>query len=161
MGTYKQNEHNKKEILKHLRNLLGNVGAACKAVGIGRTTYYNWLKDDEAFKEEAERVVLEGREELVDMAENKLATNIANGCVTSILFTLKTLGKKRGYIERIEKTGADGAPLESGSAVIVLPSNNRDSGKSIESQYLDYLKKGGESVKGLPLPDGYKEEKED
>ena len=42
-------EHKKKAILEALEKSLGVVTTACKNVGIGRTTYYQWLKDDEEF----------------------------------------------------------------------------------------------------------------
>ena len=36
----------KKAIIEALIKSLGVVSTACKIVGIGRTTFYDWLKDD-------------------------------------------------------------------------------------------------------------------
>ena len=49
---------------------------------------------------------------MVDTAELKLWHSIQNGEAWGIAFCLKTIGKDRGYIERQEVTGADGAPQE-------------------------------------------------
>ena len=38
----------------------------------------------------------------LDYAESKLVENIGKGDTTAIIFTLKTKGKSRGYIERSE-----------------------------------------------------------
>ena len=42
------------------------------------------------------------RESLVDLAEENLEADLRNGNQKATLFTLKTLGKDRGYVERTE-----------------------------------------------------------
>ena len=44
------------------------------------------------------------------MAESQLHKQILDNSVPATIFYLKTKGKKRGYIERQEITGADGVP---------------------------------------------------
>lgn len=86
-----------------------------------------WCNDDEQFAQALE----DSRERFVDLAESNLRKLVAgvpaiekdeNGekrfagwierpSETAIIFTLKTRGKKRGYVERQEVTGADGAEL--------------------------------------------------
>ena len=82
---------------------LGNVAKACKAVGISRTTFYEWSNTSDTFSERTEEI----REGLLDLAETALLENIKDGNVQSIIFFLKTKGKTRGYVERqeIEHTG--------------------------------------------------------
>ena len=41
-------------------------------------------------------------EETLDYAESKLLQSIRDGNVTSIIFYLKTKGKKRGYVEQVD-----------------------------------------------------------
>lgn len=50
-------------------------------------------------------------EQTLDWAESKLLELMAAGDKTAILFYLKCKGKNRGYIERQELTGKDGAVL--------------------------------------------------
>jgi hypothetical protein len=50
----------------------------------------------------------EARETMLDNAESKLYTEAMGGNTAALIFLLKTQGKKRGYIERQETTGADG-----------------------------------------------------
>ena len=94
---------NKKEkFIKQLSENLGNVTEACKELNIGRRTYYNWRELDEEFKERCDNVP----EELLDMAENSLLSEIQNknskGHITATIFYLKTKGKKRGYNESLQ-----------------------------------------------------------
>lgn len=99
MPTKKNNTaHNKKGMIKALEKTLGIVTSACKITGVSRTQYYSWLRTDEKFKEEVEQV--EGI--ALDFAESKLLENIKSYKETSIIFYLKTKGKKRGYIEKQE-----------------------------------------------------------
>lgn len=44
----------------------------------------------------------EGRNRLLDLAEKRLFDLVNEGHPSAIIFTLKTLGKHRGYIERQE-----------------------------------------------------------
>ena len=98
-------EHNKKAIIAALEKSLGVVTTACKKVGIGRTQFYEWLKDPEFAKEVAsiEDIAL-------DFAESQLHQQIQDGSTAATIFLLKTKGKRRGYVERQEITGAEGLP---------------------------------------------------
>lgn len=92
----------------------GNVTNACASTGIGRTTFYRYLKDDESFRE----TVADIQEITIDHVEDKLFQRI-DGIqmvkygkegeeiiyelppdVTSIIFYLKTKAKHRGYVEK-------------------------------------------------------------
>lgn len=84
-----------------------NVSVTCKQLNIGRKTFYLWYNTNEEFKEQIE----DARESLIDFAETKLQQNIMNGQEASIFFFLKTIGKKRGYVERQEITGYEGKNL--------------------------------------------------
>ena len=90
--------HNKKKVLEALEKTLGIVTTACKNVGISRSQFYTWHREDEQFKKDVDSV--EGM--ALDFAESKLLENIKSKKETSIIFYLKTKGKKRGYIEKQE-----------------------------------------------------------
>jgi len=99
-------EQHKKAILLALEKSLGVVTDACKKVGVGRTTFYGWLKDDEEFAAQVKDI----QNIALDFVESKLFKNIRAGKTSEMIFYLKTKGKSRGYIERQEITGADGLP---------------------------------------------------
>lgn len=92
-------EHHKKAIIEALEQSLGVVTSACKKVGIGRTTYYQWLKDDDAFAEKVNDI----QDVAIDFAESQLHKQIKDGSTAATIFYLKTKGKKRGYVERVEQ----------------------------------------------------------
>ena len=98
----------KKAFLEAYEKSFGNILVSCKTVGIARQTYYNWIEKDPEFKKEIESV--EPQEKFLDFLEGKLVEKINGGDTTSLIFALKTKGKKRGYVERQEITGADGIP---------------------------------------------------
>jgi hypothetical protein len=98
---------NKKKLLTALEKSLGVVTLACKSANLDRSQFYVWLKEDEAFAEAVEDM----NNIALDFAESSLHKQIQGGVPSSTIFYLKTRGKNRGYIERTEVTGADGAPL--------------------------------------------------
>ena len=99
-------EQHKKAMIEALEKSLGVVTTACKQVGIGRTTFYGWLQEDNEFAKEVDDI----QNIALDFAESQLHRQIGDGNTTATIFYLKTKGKKRGYIERQEITGADGMP---------------------------------------------------
>ena len=102
-----KSRHLKKEsILKALEKSLGIVTVACKKTEIPRSTFYKWLDEDEDFAREVKDI----ENIALDFAESQLHKQIGNNNTTATIFYLKTKGKKRGYIERQEITGADGIP---------------------------------------------------
>ena len=86
----------KKAIIEALIKSLGVVSTACKIVGVGRTTFYDWLKDDKDFKKEVEDI----QNVALDFAESELFKQIQNGNTSATIFYLKCRGKKRGYYEK-------------------------------------------------------------
>ena len=97
-----------KEFLSVFYKAFGNISVACKSFGINRCTYYEWREKYPAFAEEADKAI----EHRIDMVEDMLNRKCLEGDTTAIIFTLKTIGKRRGYVERHEVTGADGQSLQ-------------------------------------------------
>jgi hypothetical protein len=98
----------RKEIfLKAFRTKAGIVTAACTATGIGRHTFYDWIKSDKVFAAAIEDI----NEEMLDFAESKLQAAIGTGASWAVCFFLKCKGKARGWVERQELTGPSGGPV--------------------------------------------------
>jgi len=91
-------ELNKKAMIEALEQSRGVVTDACNSTGVGRTTFYSWIKNDKVFKNEVDNI----EDVAIDFVESKLFKQIENGNITAIIFYLKTKGKKRGYVERTE-----------------------------------------------------------
>jgi hypothetical protein len=81
-----------------LKQSRGLISAAARAIGCSHQTIRNYI---DRYPEVAEAVI-EQREHLVDMAELQLWNRIHEGDTTAIIFTLKTLGKDRGYVEKAQ-----------------------------------------------------------
>jgi len=97
----------KKAMVEAMIKSLGIVTTACKKVDIHRSTYYEWLKNDEDFKKQVEDI----SDIALDFAESKLHKQIDNDNITAIIFYLKTKGKSRGYVERVEQVEVKEQPL--------------------------------------------------
>ena len=90
-----------------LETARGVVSEAARVLDCDRQTLYTYLAK---YPELREAQVM-ARESLIDLAEKGLGDQVEAGDMRAIIFTLETLGKKRGYARRTELTGEDGAPL--------------------------------------------------
>lgn len=92
------------QMIEALREKHGNLSAAARYLGCSRNTIARYIENYPTVK----AVYDEERETLIDFAENQLFQQVKDGNITAIIFTLKTIGKSRGYVERQEVTGAEG-----------------------------------------------------
>ena len=81
-------------LVKHL----GIVTNACKEVGIARQTHYEWYAEDPKYKNAVDDI----SEVALDFAEEMLFEQMRKKDTTAIIFYLKTRGKSRGYIEKVD-----------------------------------------------------------
>ena len=86
------------DIVKAYQKKGCNVSATCTALGISRQTFYVRKNSDAELREKLE----EADESIIDFAESKLVEAVGEGDLTAIIFLLKTKGKKRGYVEKVE-----------------------------------------------------------
>ena len=98
----------KRAMLEALEKSLGIVTTAAKSVGIARSTHYDWMTSDPAYKE----AVLSISDMALDFAESQLQKRMKDGSDAAIIFYLKTKGKRRGYIERQEISGPEDGPVQ-------------------------------------------------
>tara|TARA_R100000458_G_C8215483_1_gene201577 strand:+ start:253 stop:624 length:372 start_codon:yes stop_codon:yes gene_type:complete len=105
--TTKSDTIKKRGIIDALEKSLGVVTTACKNVGIARSTFYEWYNKDDEFRKQVNSI----QDLALDFAESQLHKQIQDGSTSATIFYLKTKGKKRGYIERHEITGAEGEDL--------------------------------------------------
>lgn len=88
----------KKAMIEALEKSLGVITTAAKAVGIDRSTHYDWYNNDPEYRAAVDSI----SDIALDFAESQLHKQIQGGEVSSTIFYLKTKGKKRGYVERTE-----------------------------------------------------------
>ena len=107
------------EIFSKVANACGGILSDIAAnLSVDRNTVYSWCNEDADFQQALD----DSRERFIDLAESNLRKLVAGvpaietnekgekqfaGWIekpseTAIIFTLKTRGKKRGYIERSE-----------------------------------------------------------
>lgn len=81
--------YEKEQVLEHLRKV-PIVQLACQKVGVGRTTFYRWKKDDLAFSKAVDEALEEGNKMINDMAESSLLSAIKDKNLGAIALWLKT-----------------------------------------------------------------------
>ena len=94
MEAIRTNKTNTKKeaMLEALERSLGIVTTACNAVGIGRTTHYQWMKDDPEYRQAVKDI----DNRTLDFAESHLHKLIKEGNPAATIFFLKTKGKATG-----------------------------------------------------------------
>lgn len=105
-------KHNDKFTIEQIIAALEASGGiktiAASKLGCDRTTLDGYARRYWEVEEALDRISADK----LDFAEAKLLKHIEEGNLTAIIFFLKTQGKARGYVERVELTGKDGKPVE-------------------------------------------------
>lgn len=78
-----------------------NIVQACRDVGIGRETYYNWMRDDPQFKE----LVDASFEDLISICEGHLYTSARAGDRETIKYLLEHKAADRGWSQKVMHEG--------------------------------------------------------
>jgi hypothetical protein len=107
------------QMIEALKATKGMIYLAAQRLQCDHQTVLNYCKRYPT----VEQTKQGSRGELLDVAELKLWQAVQRGEAWAIAFTLKTIGKSRGYVERQEVTGQDGAqPWQVN--VVYLPSKS-------------------------------------
>ena len=88
-----------KEIAKALQDAGGVVTDAAKALGYTRKAVWERCKNNP----ELQAIIDDAREGTCDIAEAMLRKAVLKGKSWAVCFALKCLGKRRGYVERVEQ----------------------------------------------------------
>lgn len=96
------------EVAEALREAHGLMSAAGRRLGISRQAVWKYAKKYKIVADARD----DAKESMKDFAESKLFQEIDAGNMTAIIFYLKTQAKDRGYVERVEQTGADGNSVQ-------------------------------------------------
>lgn len=114
--TPRRDRYAPEEVIAAIRACKGIVTQAAKRLGCTPRTVdlyaARWPDVAEALEDE--------RRVLIDTAEVQLWKSVNAGDWEAVKFVLKTLGKERGYVERTERTGAAGGPLQHAVTVPVI-----------------------------------------
>jgi hypothetical protein len=112
------------KVQEALESCSGNISFAARKLGCARRTLYYKIQASPTLKAALE----DARETALDNAESALQSAVLAKEAWAVCFTLKTIGKGRGYVERNEVTGANGKDFI--PPIIYIPSNGRDGDSS-------------------------------
>jgi hypothetical protein len=112
------------EVQAALESSSGNISFAARKLGCSRRAIYDKIQKSPTLKAALE----DARETALDNAESALQSAVLAKEAWAVCFTLKTIGKGRGYVERNEVTGANGKDFI--PPIIYIPSNGRDGDSS-------------------------------
>lgn len=84
-----QRQQKQKELLIEQLKKMPIIQVACEKLGVGRATYYRWLKSDERFKEASNQASMEGRLLINDLAESKLISALNDGDLRAVQWWLR------------------------------------------------------------------------
>lgn len=93
------------KVEKAIRESSGFISYAADKLQVPASTLRKYVKENKKLRE----LIFELREGWVDVAEDQLAAKVLKGDITSIIFTLKCLGRDRGWIDRPDLVKAGGS----------------------------------------------------
>jgi hypothetical protein len=93
-------KYTNEQIIEALNEANGLISIAAKKLNCSRQTIYNRAKKIVSVN----NAIDDARMELVDLGELALRSAILNKEPWAVSLVLKTIGKGRGYVERIENT---------------------------------------------------------
>ena len=88
----------KNTVTEALKKTNANISLAAKSLGVARSSLYDFVNKHDDLKQ----LITDERESLVDIAESALKSAVVGKEAWAVCFTLKTIGKSRGYVERVE-----------------------------------------------------------
>lgn len=88
-NTITKRQREEKMLLIEQLKKLPIIGIACEKVGLNRSTYYRWMKEDKRFAAAAREARREGVLLVNDMAESLLLSQMKSGNLTAMIFWLK------------------------------------------------------------------------
>lgn len=112
------------QVVEALNLKNGLISLAAKHLKVSPQAIYKWRDKDL----EVRQAIQDARSEIVDAAEHGLRGAVIKGEAWAVCFALKTLGKDRGYVERIEQTGKNGEPASTSTTIILNFTNRKDGG---------------------------------
>ncbi|MBS0233802.1 MAG: hypothetical protein JSR99_09975 [Proteobacteria bacterium] len=104
------------EIIAVLESCAGNKSLAASRLGCSRNTIDAYI----ARYPEICAALVEIRETFKDYAESQLKILVREKNPQAVFFTLRTVGRDRGYSERTEITGPGGLPIETKTVPAIL-----------------------------------------
>jgi hypothetical protein len=96
----------KSDVTISIDQLSGNISAIARKHNKTRAWMYEFIRENGLWEQ-----VEDAREKMIDNVESALYSQALAGNTVAMIFFLKTQGKKRGYVERQEVTGADGQSI--------------------------------------------------
>lgn len=102
-----EQKYTSEQIIQALKDTDGLVSLAAKKLNCSPQTIYNRAKAVQS----VQQAIDDARDSLVDYAVLALRSAVLSKEAWAVQFTLKTLGKSRGYVERAELTGEGGGAV--------------------------------------------------
>ena len=104
MGAIKREEWDVEQVVEAAKKARGYVSHAARLLGCSRNTFYEYM----AKYPEVAQALEDEREAGLDDAELSLRRQVLAGEGWAVCFTLRG---KRGYVDRVEHSGANGGPM--------------------------------------------------
>lgn len=96
------------QLIEAIRQSRGRIRVAARSLGCTVNVFHDRRK----VSREVDDAIREAREELVDLAEESLVKLLEEHDFRAINLVLRTLGKDRGYVERIETVSISDEALD-------------------------------------------------